>query len=361
MSMADLMAKQTNKVKSISRGEEVEGTVVAFVGGEIIVDLGTKAEGVFQKKDLSPDQAKSIKVGDKITASVIHPENQSGQVVLGLQRAAGSKPGSEKFTKFQRGISTKQVFKGKAVESNKGGLVVEVDGIRGFLPTSQVSLSQAANIEELIGKELDLITLEVEPNQNRLIFTQKTTLTEESKTKLSSLKAKDKVKGKVAAVLPFGVFVSLENGPARNAPHSDAGGVEGLAHISELSWEKVEDPNTLYKVGDEIEAMILSIDEQSGRANLSIKQLSSDPFTDKIKDIQIEDVLKGKVTKITQNGVNVLLKESIDAIVPSAKLAGDEGYTEGEEYSFLVDSVDNYKRRINLTPFITSTKDLIYR
>jgi ribosomal protein S1 len=347
--MADLMAKQTNKVKSISRGEEVEGIVVAFVGGEIIVDLGTKAEGVFQKKDLSPDQAKSIKIGDKITASVIHPENQSGQVVLGLQRAAGSKPGSEKFTKFQRAISTKQIFKGKAIESNKGGLVVEVDGVRGFVPTSQVSLSQAANIEELIGKELDLITLEVEPNQNRLIFTQKTTLTEESKSKLSALKAKDKVKGKVAAVLPFGVFVSLENG------------VEGLAHISELSWEKVEDPNTLYKVGDEVEAVILSIDEQSGRANLSIKQLAADPFADKIKDIQVEDVLKGVVVKITQNGVNVLLKESIDAIVPSAKLAGDEGYTEGEEYSFLVDSVDKHKRRINLAPFITSTKDLIYR
>lgn len=347
--MADLLASQTNKVKSIQRGEIVEGKVVAFIGGEIIIDLGTKSEGVFQKKDLSPDQAKSIKVGDKITATVIHPENQSGQVVLGLERAATSKPGTEKFTKFQRAITTKQVFKGKALESNKGGLVVEVDGVRGFLPTSQVSLSQAANIEDLIGKELDLITLEVEPNQNRLIFTQKTTLSEESKEKLGSLKSKDKVKGQVAAVLPFGVFVSLENG------------VEGLAHISELSWDKVEDPNTLFKIGDEIEAVILSVDEQSGRANLSIKQLSNDPFTDKIKDIQVEDVIKGKVTKITPNGVNVLLKESVDAIVPSAKLAGDEGYTEGEEYSFLVDSVDNYKRRINLAPFITSTKDLIYR
>lgn len=347
--MADLLAKQTSQVKGVQRGEIIEGKVVAFIGGEIIVDLGTKAEGVFQKKDLSPDQAKSIKVGDKITATVIHPENQSGQVVLGLERAANSKPGTEKFTKFQRAIASKQVFKGKALESNKGGLVVEVDGVRGFLPTSQVSLSQAANIEDMIGKELDLIVLEVEPNQNRLIFTHKTTLSEESKTKLSSLKAKDKVKGQVAAVLPFGVFVSLENG------------IEGLAHISELSWEKVEDPNTLYKIGDEVEAVILSVDEQSGRANLSIKQLAADPFTDKIKDIQVEDVIKGKVTKITQNGVNVLLKESIDAIVPSAKLAGDEGYAEGEEYSFLVDSVDNYKRRINLAPFITSTKDLIYR
>lgn len=349
ISMADLLASQTNKVKSIGRGELVEGTVVALAAGEIIIDLGTKSEGVFQKKDLSPDQAKSIKVGDKITATVIHPENQSGQVVLGLERAATSKPGTEKFTKFQRAITTKQVFKGKAIESNKGGLVVEVDGVRGFLPSSQVSLSSAANIEDLIGKELDLVTLEVEPNQNRLIFSQKTVLSEESKATLGSLKSKDKVKGIVAAVLPFGVFVSLENG------------IEGLAHISELSWEKVEDPNTLYKVGDEVEAVVLSVDEQSGRANLSIKQLSSDPFTDKIKDIQLEDVIKGKVTKITPNGVNVLLKESIDAIVPSSKLSGEEGFTEGEEYSFLIDSVDNYKRRINLAPFITSTKDLIYR
>lgn len=350
MSMADLLASQSNKVKSVQRGDEVEGTVVAFVGGEIIVDLGTKSEGVFQKKDLSPDQAKTLKVGDKITATVIHPENQSGQVVLGLQKAAtGGKPGSEKFTKFIRALTSKQVFKGKGVEANKGGLIVEVDGIRGFLPSSQVSLSQAANIEELIGKELDLITLEVEPNQNRLIFTQKTSLSEESKTNLSSLKLGDKVKGVVAAILQFGVFVTLENG------------VEGLVHISELSWDKVEDPNTLYKVGDEVEAKVLSIDEQSGRANLSIKQLTKDPFSEKVANIQAEDVIKGKVTKITQNGVNVLLKESIEAIVPSTKLAGDEGYTEGEEYNFLVDSIDNRKRQVVLSPFITSTKDLIYR
>jgi ribosomal protein S1 len=156
----------------------------------------------------------------------------------------------------------------------------------------------------------------------------------EPKSKLTSMKAKDKVSGKVAAVLPFGVFVSLENG------------VEGLAHISELSWEKVEDPNTLFKVGDEVQALVLSVDEQSGRSNLSIKQLVGDPFADKIKDIQVEDVIKGKVTKITQNGVNVLLKESLEGMVPSAKLAGDEGYTEGEEYNFLVDSIDNRKKQV---------------
>lgn len=350
MSMADLLAKQTSQVKAVQRGQEVEGTVVALVGGEIIIDLGTKSEGVFQKKDLSPDQIKNLKVGDKITATVIHPENPSGQVVLGLERAPTSgRPGSEKFTKFIRAITSKQVFKGRGIEANKGGLVVEVDGVRGFVPSSQISLSQAANIEDLIGKELDLITLEVEPNQNRLIFTQRTNLSEESKAKLNALKVGDTVTGTVAAVLGFGVFISLENG------------VEGLAHISELSWEKVEDPNSLYKVGDELKAKVISIDATSGRANLSVKQLQKDPFTEKAGDIQPEDVIKGKITKITQNGVNVLLKESIEGIIPSNKLAGDEGYEVEKEYNFLVDSIDASKRRINLAPFITSTKDLIYR
>ncbi len=349
MSMADLMANQNKQIKSVQRGDEVEGTVITFIGGEIIVDLGTKAEGVFQKKDLSPDQLKNLKVGSKITATVIHSESPSGQVVLGLQKSVSAKPGSEKFQKFIRAINSKQVFKGKGIEANKGGLVVEVDGVRGFLPTSQVSLSQAANIDEMIGKDLELVTLEVEPNQNRLIFTQKTTMSEESKATLGSLKSGATVKGKVAAILSFGVFVSLENG------------VEGLVHISELSWDKVEDPNTLFKVGDEVEAKVLSADEGAGRANLSIKQLAKDPFADKIKDIQAADVIKGKITKITQNGVNVLLKESIEGIVPSAKLSGEEGYEVDGEYSFLVDSVDNHKRRVNLTPFLTSTKDLIYR
>lgn len=350
MSMADLLAKQTNKVKSVQRGEQVEGTIVAIVGGEVIVDLGSKAEGVLQKKDLSPDQIDKLKVGDKISSTVIHPENQSGQVVLGFQKASGSsRPGSERFTKFIRAINSKQVFKGKATEANKGGLIVEVDGVRGFLPTSQISLSQAANMEELIGKELDLVTLEVDPNQNRLIFTQKTSLSDETKSKLKSLKPKDKVKGQVAAILPFGIFVTLENG------------VEGLVHISEISWDKVEDPNTLFKVGDEVEAVVTSVDDQSGRANLSIKQLSSDPFSDKVKDIQPADVIKGKVTKITPNGVNVLLKESIEGLVPANKLTGEEGYVVDSSYSFLVDSIDTQKRRVNLAPFITSTKDLIYR
>lgn len=349
MSMATLLAKQDQKIKSVQRGDEVEGTVITFIGGEIIVDLGTKAEGVFQKKDLSPDQLKNLKVGSKITATVIHSESPSGQVVLGLQKSVSAKPGSEKFQKFIRAINSKQVFKGKGIEANKGGLVVEVDGVRGFLPSSQVSLSQAANIEEMIGKDLELVTLEVEPNQNRLIFTQKTTMSEESKATLGSLKSGATVKGKVAAILSFGVFVSLENG------------VEGLVHISELSWDKVEDPNTLLKVGDEVAAKVLSADEGAGRANLSIKQLAKDPFADKIKDIQAEDTIKGKVTKITPNGVNVLLKESIEGIVPSAKLSGEEGYEVDGEYSFLVGSVDNHKRRVNLTPFLTSTKDLIYR
>lgn len=349
MSMADLMAKQDKKSIAVFRGQEIEGEVISINPQEVILDLGTKAEGVLQKKDLSSEQSEKLKVGDKLTTTVVYPENESGQVVLTLLRP--SQKGGQQGAKWNRFFDAKEkgeALKGKALEVNKGGLIVEVGDVRGFLPSSQVALSQAANIEELVGKEVTVTVIEIDPNQNRLIFSQKTDITEEVKDKLSSLKSGQEVAGKVAAVLPFGVFVSL------------TGGVEGLVHISEMSWEKVEDPGSLVKVGDEVKAKVISTDHSTGRVNLSIKQLSSDPFTEKTKDMKEKGVVKGKVTKASSMGVFVDLGEGVEGLIHSSKLE-DTAYEVGQEVSCLVDSIDTQKRRVNLVPFITSTSGLIYK
>lgn len=350
MSMADLMAQQDSKSLSVSRGQEVEGIVIAVLPSEVVVDLGTKSEGILAKKDLPFEQQDSIQIGDKVKAVVIYTENDSGQVVLGLQRATQKQsPNAIKIQKFENNLRSGQSVKGRGVEVNKGGLVVEVGGVRGFLPSSQVNLSQMSNLDELVGQDLDLNVIEVDSNQNRLIFSQKTIISDETKALLKSVKSGDKVHGKVAAVLQFGVFVTLENG------------LEGLVHVSELSWDKVEDPNTLYKTDDEIEAQVLSIDETAGRLNLSIKQLANDPFADKAKDIEADDVLKATVTKVTPQGVFLTLKDDLEGFIPTSKLEAETSYEVGQAVTCLVDSIDTQKRRINLVPFITSTKDLIYK
>ncbi len=370
MSMADLLAKNEYQTKSATRGQEIEGEVISIQKQDIILDLGTKSEGVLQKKDLTPEQAANLKIGDKLLTFVLQSENESGQVILGLQKALSkSGPLTGNWRKFQEAQEKNQVVKGMGIELNKGGLIVEVSGIRGFLPSSQVALSQVSNLDELVGKNLDVTIIEVDPNQNRLIFSQKSVISEDTKQNLSKLKVGDKVKGKVAAVLQFGIFVSLPDK------------VEGLVHVSEISWEKTEDPSTLYKVGDEVEAKVLSVDSQSGRVNLSIKQLAEDPFSKIAAHFQPDDVIKGTVTKVTTNGVFVELEDPeggvvegpglsvvegpglsvVEGLIQNTKLDSDTTYEIGQKITCLVDSVDKNKRRINLAPFVTSTKDLIYK
>lgn len=355
--MADLLAKQPaswrTKQLSLTRGQEIEGKVVIISPQEVVLDLGTKSEGVLSKKDLTPEQLANLHVGDKLLVFVAQEENESGQAIVDMQRSIQSQgTTSERWKKFGEALKENKSLKGKGIEVNKGGLIVEVDGIRGFLPSSQVSLAQAAKLEELIGKTIDVAVIEVEPYQNRLIFSQKTTVSEDVKNELTKLKIGDKVKGEVAAVLPFGIFVTLE-GQALSF-------IEGLVHISEISWEKQESPDSQFKVGDKVEAKVISIDANTGRVNLSIKQLTKDPFLEKAEKFQPEDIVEGAILKVTASGVFVDLK-GVEGIVHSGKLDGTKEYEVGGIATFLVDSVDKAKRRINLAPFITSTKGLIYK
>lgn len=350
MSMADLLAKQDNNFVSLQRGQEVEGKVVAITSQEVILDLGSKSEGFLPKKELGA-KADAIKEGDTIKVVIVGFENDSGIVLVTTTRntqrtSTGSSP---KWDRFETAKSENQTLTGRALEVNKGGLIVEVLGVRGFLPSSQVSLSQASDLEEMVGKDIQVIVIEVDPAQNRLIFSQKVSVSEDVKENLGKLKIGDKVKGTVAAVLPFGIFVSLENG------------AEGLVHISEIAWEKIDDPSSMFKVGDSVETMVTSVDESSGRVNLSIKQLMADPFTEISKKYSADDVVKGTVTKTSHLGTYVSLEGGAEGLIPSSKIESGTTYETGQQIQVIIDSIDTHKRRILLTPFITTTKGLIYK
>lgn len=356
LSMADLLAKQSNKNFSLSRGQEVEGVVVAILDQEIILDLGAKSEGVLSKKDLSSSQSSSLKVGDKISVSVIAPESESGQAIVTSKKSTPATQGGkttinpEKWEKFQQALDDQKTLTAKGIEVNKGGLILETSaGVRGFLPSSQVSLSQSLAIDELVGKEIQVMVIEVDPSQNRLIFSQKANVTEEVKTKIEKLKNGDKVSGKVVTVLPFGIFVSLNDG------------VEGLVHISEIAWEKVEDPSKLFKTGDEVEAVVISTDQNTGKVNLSIKQLSDDPFIALSEKFQKDDIVKGIISRIASQGAYVTLSEGIEALMPTAKFEPEASYQVGQEITVSIEAIEPQKRRILVSPFLTTTKGLIYK
>ncbi len=352
MSMADLLAKEDIKL-SLSRGQELTGEIIAVTPQELIMDLGTKAEGVLPLRDLSKEQVSSFKVGDKINLFVSIVENENGQVVLALKKVVSKSASSAKWDRFEAAINTDKAFIGRGIEVNRGGLMVEVGDVRGFLPSSQISSSQAADLSELIGKNVSVTVIEADFSQNRLIFSQKTNVTQEAKENLKLIKVGDKVKGKVAAVLPFGIFVAVEG--------SALSGVEGLVHISELAWEKVEDPGKLFKLGQEVDALVISVDSNTNRVNLSLKQLTDDPFMQSSKNYQKDAVVKGTVTKIGSMGVFVELEKGLEGLIPSQSLESSNQYQVGQNISVLIDNVDSAKRRIYLAPFITSTKDLIYK
>lgn len=351
--MADLLAKQETKTESVAlkleRSQEVEGEIVAMTNSDLILDLGGKAEGILSIKEFPEDEAEKLRVGDKVKAYVVRAENESGQVVLELYKTVATKGKSNlRLDRFITAKNKNQVLNGKGMEVNRGGLVVEVDKIRGFLPSSLVSLTHAANLEDLIDKDIQVTVVEVDPGQNRLILAQKVTVSEDTKAKIAKIKVGDKIDGEVSGVLSFGVVINLGDG------------VEGLAHVSELSWDKVEDPSTLFKVGDKVSAQVVSLDAAAGRVNLSLKQLASDPFKELAKDFVSDDIVKATVTKVTGQGI-ILDVKGLEGFIPSSKLEADETYEIGKSMSCLVDSVDEQKRRINLAPFITSTKDLIYK
>ncbi len=345
MSMADLLAKQDNKSISLTRGQETEGQVIDIQNHEVVLDLGSKSEGILNKKDLSPEQLANLKVGDKLQVFVIRTENESGQTVVGLHRISGRAANSPKWAKFEQLKHSGNTVSGKVLELNKGGLIVESNTIRGFLPLSQILISDAGNIDALIGKDLELVVIEVDSNQNRLIFAQKPHVSKEALVKLEALKEGDTVKGKIKSVLSFGLVIETEDK------------LSGLVHISESSWDKVEDLNTLFEAGQEVEAKVLSVDKTAGRINLSLKALAKDPFEEKAAELELDDIVKVEITKIEKGVIMAALPNGLEAT-----LNAPEGeHKVGDSVTVTVDAIDIQKRKITVSPFITSTKDLIYK
>lgn len=346
--MAELLAATNYQIPALKRGQEVSGKIVLAGPQEILVDIGAKSEGIITGRELSGarDLVSKLSVGDPIEATVLYPENEAGQVVLSLSKLSGAR----RWTELEEKKKSGEEIEVRAMEANRGGLICDFAGLRGFLPASQLS-SMPSKIEDLVGTNMSVRVIEVDKVSNRLIFSQKAPdkkdLSELIKL-LAKVKIGEKYKGVVSAILPFGIFVEIR------------GKLEGLVHISEISWEKVEDPTSLFKIGDEVEVMVIAKDMTAGRLNLSIKQLLEDPFAKASEKYAKDQKVKGKVARVTPYGVFVTLDAGIEGLVHISKVGPNASYNPGDDIECEIESVDVGARKISLVPIVRE-KPILYR
>lgn len=363
-SFADLFEASQNKVKALRRNQEVTGTVVAISPSEILIDVGAKSEGIITGRELHAvsDLVAAISVGDRVDATVIFPENDAGQVVLSLRKLSGEK----RWTELEEKKDNEEDIDVTALEVNRGGVICDYLGIRGFLPASQLATTPS-KLTDLIGKNLSARVIEVDRVGNRLILSQKTP-DKKDLTRilalLSRVKIGEKLSGMITAVLPFGVFVEVTSEDLRIeeklGEEEKTVKLEGLVHISELSWEKIDDPAREFNVGDDVEVVVIAKDETTGRLNLSIKQLLEDPFEEATSKFGKDEIVKGSVVRMTPYGAVVALEDGLEGLVHISKIPPELNLEVGREVSCTVDSVDLKSHRISLVP-VAKAKPILYR
>ena len=344
--MEELLAASDGTAAALSVGDVVEGSVIAAEKHEIWLDLGPRGTGLVIGREI--ETADDIKPGDTISASVLEPESEEGHAILSLKKVAKEKGWEALEQRFKDG----EIFAVEAFDANKGGLLIEVDGIRGFLPVSQLSAENYPRVSgadkdeilhrltRLINKPLNVRVLDLDRRDNKLIFSEKAAKREDTEGKVAKLSVGDVVKGIVTGVVDFGIFVNVD-------------GVEGLVHISEIAWDRVESPSKYVKVGQEIEAKIISIDRD--KLSLSMKQLTPDPWLAEVAKLKVGEQVDGKITRITPFGAFVQVTPVIEALVHLSELS-DEHVEDpnslvklGETKTFTIIAIDPEAHKLSLS------------
>lgn len=312
----------------------------------VLVDIGAKTEGMVTDKEyeIAKDFIETIKIGDEIDVYVATDENERGQIMLSLRRAMMGKLWDmlEDYLKNETEVQV------KSVELNRGGMIVKWQGLRGFIPSSQFGSSYAGNLQSLVGKAIAVKPIEVDREKNRLIFSEKhvseAAVMEAREEALKSVSVGDTLPGKVTGVLNFGAFVAISVAKVT---------VEGLVHISEISWEKVDDIHKYLKVGDEVKVKVMGVEEGTGKLNLSIKQLQDDPWASAGDKYPAGTSVKGTVSRSAPFGTFVNFEPGVDGLIHVSRMGSFPELKMGEEIEVLVENVDPEHRRMSLGPVLT--------
>ncbi len=337
---------KSSDITGLAAGEVVEGVVTAIRKNEVWVDLGARGVGVVLRREIGYGQ--KLEEGQTITVSVIDPEMDEGHALLSMKRAAKDRGWDE----LQRIHEANEIVEVMPYDANRGGLLVELEGIRGFLPVSQLAAGHyprvsGADKDEILqklhaltNKPLRVRVLDISRKDNKLIFSEKEAVKDDMQARFAELKVGDVVEGVVTGVIDFGAFVNFD-------------GIEGLIHISEISWERVDNPRNYVKVGETLKAKIIAIDKD--RLSLSLKQMTEDPWLEQVKAFKKGDIVEGKVTRITPFGAFVQIGPSVEALVHVSEMSDDEDvdpeklFQLNEKKQFKVLDIDTENRKIALS------------
>ncbi|MCD4550165.1 MULTISPECIES: 30S ribosomal protein S1 [unclassified Schaalia] len=344
-STEDLLAAIDETIKYFNDGDIVEGTVVKVDHDEVLLDIGYKTEGVILSRELSikhdvnPDDV--VAVGDHIEALVLQKEDKEGRLLLSKKRAQYERAwGQIEKVKEEEGVVT-----GTVIEVVKGGLIIDI-GLRGFLPASLVEMRRVRDLQPYIGRELEAKIIELDKNRNNVVLSRRAWLEQtqsEVRTNFLHTLGKGQVrKGNVSSIVNFGAFVDL-------------GGVDGLVHVSELSWKHIDHPSEVVEVGQEVTVEVLDVDMDRERVSLSLKATQEDPWQTFARTHAIGQVVPGKVTKLVPFGAFVRVEDGIEGLVHISELAQrhvelpDQVVKVGDDVFVKVIDIDLERRRISLS------------
>lgn len=344
LTMDELLAG--SDVQQLAVGEVVEAKIISVKKNEAWVDLGARGTGVVMRREMGYGQ--KLEPGQEVTVSVIDPELDEGYALLSMKRAVKDRGWDE----LQRVHEANDIIEIVPYDANRGGLLVELEGIRGFLPVSQLAAGHYPRVSgadkdeilqklnSLTNKPLRVRVLDVSRKENKLIFSEKEAVKDDMQDRFAKLNVGDEVEGVVTGVIDFGAFVNVD-------------GIEGLIHISEISWERVDNPRNYIKVGETVKAKIIAIDKD--RLSLSLKQMSEDPWLDQVKAFKKGATAEGKVTRITPFGAFVQLSSRVEALVHVSEMGDDDSvdpeqlFQLNEKKQFKVLEVDIENRKIALS------------
>jgi small subunit ribosomal protein S1 len=329
----------------VEDGQIVNGTVVKVDKDEVLLDIGYKSEGVIPSRELSirndVDPHEVVSLGDQIEALVLQKEDKEGRLVLSKKRAQYERAwGSIEAVKEADGV-----VEGPVIEVVKGGLIMDI-GLRGFLPASLVELRRVRDLQPYVGRVLQAKIIELDKNRNNVVLSRRSYLEETQKEArdefLNNLKPGEIRTGVVSSVVSFGAFVDL-------------GGMDGLIHVSELSWKHVEHPNQVVQVGDEVTVQVLDVDFDRERISLSLKATQQDPWQEFASSHEVGQLVYGRVTKLVPFGAFVQVGEGIEGLVHISEMsshhveAPEQVVTPGEELWVKIIDLDLNRRRISLS------------
>ena len=353
LTMRDFFKEENGEVVPIDEsvlidfkdGDIVEGDVVVIDKDEVLVDIGYKSEGLIPSNELSirkgVDPQEIVELGQHIEALVLQKEDADGRLILSAKRAAFEKA----WNRIEEAYTEQRTVEGPVIEVVKGGLIIDI-GLRGFLPASLVDIRRVRNLDAFLGERLECKVIELNRSRNNVVLSRRAVMEEERKEErqriLTTLQEGDIVTGTVSNLVDFGAFVDLD-------------GIDGLIHISELSWNHVDKPGEVVEVGEEVEVKVLEVDRERERISLGLKQTRKDPWQEIVERVNIGETIHGRVTKLVSFGAFVEVAEGVEGLIHISELADhhvetpDEIVRSGDEVDARIIDVDAKRRRLSLS------------